>query len=229
MTRTTKGFLLAGIVVALLLAGVVSRFASSSPDGLEKVAADKGINANEKDHALGDSPFADYGTKGLGDGFASGAVAGVAGVRPEDAGAASGVVNVAHQMGGTLGLAFLVLVFASASPAGLLPAEMFVQRIDVALLAASGLLAAGFVLAVCLIMPSRRDVAQSGASWLPVAEIMPDATQPRTRFDPEMMARLVEIGETSLGETAENQINLPKSPPPGAEFQFFTAVVHGPR
>lgn len=80
MTRTTKGFLLAGIVVALLLAGVVSRFASSSPDGLEKVAADKGINANEKDHTLGDSPFADYGTKGLGDGFASGAVAGVAGV-----------------------------------------------------------------------------------------------------------------------------------------------------
>lgn len=103
---------------------------------------------------------------GLGNGLALGplTVAGVAGVRPEDAGAASGVVNVAHQMGGTLGLAFLVLVFASASPAGSLTAEMFVQRIDVALFAASGLLAAGFVLAVCLIMPPRRAVTQSGAS-----------------------------------------------------------------
>ncbi|MET3179239.1 UNVERIFIED_ORG: EmrB/QacA subfamily drug resistance transporter [Variovorax guangxiensis] len=42
--------------------------------------------------------------------------AGVAGVAPEDAGAASGMVNVAHQLGGALGLGLLVLVFASAAP-----------------------------------------------------------------------------------------------------------------
>jgi EmrB/QacA subfamily drug resistance transporter len=40
--------------------------------------------------------------------------AGIAGVRPDDAGAASGVVNVAHQLGGSLGLGILVTVFASA-------------------------------------------------------------------------------------------------------------------
>jgi predicted MFS family arabinose efflux permease len=42
--------------------------------------------------------------------------AGVAGVATEDAGAASGLVNVAHQLGGSLGLGILVTVFASATP-----------------------------------------------------------------------------------------------------------------
>lgn len=53
---------------------------------------------------------------GLGNGSTLGplTVAGVAGVEPRDVGAASGVVNVAHQMGGTLGLSILVVVYASA-------------------------------------------------------------------------------------------------------------------
>jgi predicted MFS family arabinose efflux permease len=42
--------------------------------------------------------------------------AGVAGAAAEDAGAASGLVNVAHQLGGSLGLGVLVTVFASALP-----------------------------------------------------------------------------------------------------------------
>ncbi|MSW17325.1 MAG: hypothetical protein F2851_00005, partial [Actinobacteria bacterium] len=37
MKKQTR-FLLAGFVLSLFLAGVVSNFASSSPDGLEKVA-----------------------------------------------------------------------------------------------------------------------------------------------------------------------------------------------
>ena len=41
---------------------------------------------------------------------------GVAGVAAEDAGAASGLVNVAHQLGGSLGLGVLVTVFAAAAP-----------------------------------------------------------------------------------------------------------------
>ena len=45
--------------------------------------------------------------------------AGVAGVAPEDAGAASGLVNVAHQLGGSLGLGVLVTVFASSQSADL--------------------------------------------------------------------------------------------------------------
>jgi predicted MFS family arabinose efflux permease len=40
--------------------------------------------------------------------------AGISGVAADDAGAASGVVNVAHQLGGSLGLGILVTVFASA-------------------------------------------------------------------------------------------------------------------
>ena len=79
-SSSTRWFAIGALVVALLLAGVVSYWASSSPDGLNKVASDTGFGAQEKQHSLDDSPFAGYGTKGLGDGFASGAVAGIAGV-----------------------------------------------------------------------------------------------------------------------------------------------------
>lgn len=57
---------------------------------------------------------------GVGQGLLLGPLtaAGVAGVAGQDAGAASGLVNVAHQLGGALGLALLVLVFSSAAPTG---------------------------------------------------------------------------------------------------------------
>ena len=66
MKLRTGTFLALGVLVALLLAGVVSWYASSSPDGLEKVASDKGFIGTAKDHRMADSPFADYGTKGVG-------------------------------------------------------------------------------------------------------------------------------------------------------------------
>lgn len=54
---------------------------------------------------------------GLGNGTALGplTISAVANTRREDAGAASGLVNVAHQIGGTLGLSLAVLVAASVS------------------------------------------------------------------------------------------------------------------
>jgi MFS family permease len=48
--------------------------------------------------------------------------AGVAGVAPKDAGAASGLVNVSQQLGTSLGIGILVTVFASASHAVVPPA-----------------------------------------------------------------------------------------------------------
>ncbi|WP_018655520.1 PDGLE domain-containing protein [Actinomadura flavalba] len=77
---TTKRFFVAFLLVSLVLAGIVSFYASSSPDGLEKVAGDKGIAAEEKDHALGDGPLADYGVKGLDNERLSGGLSGVVGV-----------------------------------------------------------------------------------------------------------------------------------------------------
>lgn len=76
----TKAFLAAGLLVALVLAGIVSLYASGDPDGLEKVAADKGLNAKEQEHALGDSPLGDYGVRGVDDQRLSGGLAGVIGV-----------------------------------------------------------------------------------------------------------------------------------------------------
>ncbi|MFE4307331.1 energy-coupling factor ABC transporter permease [Streptomyces sp. NPDC056891] len=69
-----------GLVSALVLAGFVSFYASASPDGLEKVAADKGIDSKVEDHAAADSPLADYGVKGIETARLSGGLAGAIGV-----------------------------------------------------------------------------------------------------------------------------------------------------
>lgn len=69
-----------GLVLALALAGFVSFYASTSPDGLEKVAHDKGIDARTKAHAAKDSPLADYQVKDVSDARLSGGLAGVIGV-----------------------------------------------------------------------------------------------------------------------------------------------------
>ncbi|MCB5167947.1 energy-coupling factor ABC transporter permease [Streptomyces bambusae] len=78
--RSTRTFLAAGLGTALVLAGIVSFYASASPDGLEKVAADQGIDATVEEHAAKDSPLADYGVKDVDDARLSGGLAGVIGV-----------------------------------------------------------------------------------------------------------------------------------------------------
>ena len=69
-----------GLVASLVLAGFVSFYASASPDGLEKVAADQGIDRKAEAHAAADSPLADYGVKDVEDARLSGGLAGVIGV-----------------------------------------------------------------------------------------------------------------------------------------------------
>jgi membrane protease YdiL (CAAX protease family) len=80
MMRRRWGFFLAGLLVSLLIAGVASFYASSAPDGLEKVAADRGFEDTAKDRAMADGPLADYGTRGVSNARLSGGLAGVAGV-----------------------------------------------------------------------------------------------------------------------------------------------------
>lgn len=77
---STLVFLRAGLTVALVLAFVVAPVASSSPDGLEKVAADKGLDRDVRDHALAGGPLAEYTVRGVDDDGLSTGVAGVIGV-----------------------------------------------------------------------------------------------------------------------------------------------------
>ncbi len=76
---STRALVVGGLVVCLLVAGVVSVWASGHPDGLEHVAESLGFADAAGDHGAAGSPFADYGTKGV-DGPLSGPVAGVVGV-----------------------------------------------------------------------------------------------------------------------------------------------------
>ncbi len=80
MRGRTTGFWIAGLLLALLVAGVGSYYASSSPDGLEYSAEETGFAHTARDSATADSPLADYAVSGVEDGRLSGGLAGVAGV-----------------------------------------------------------------------------------------------------------------------------------------------------
>ena len=69
-----------GLAVSLVLAGGVSYYASSHPDGLEKVAGDVGFLDTAKDSAVEDSPLAGYGVAGVENERISGGLAGIIGV-----------------------------------------------------------------------------------------------------------------------------------------------------
>jgi cobalt/nickel transport protein len=93
MNKRLGWFLAGGLLVAILLAGVVSNFASGSPDGLDHAAregctfnADDEITGGtcmaqqEGDHQLAGSPLADYGIKGIDNPYLSTGLSGVLGV-----------------------------------------------------------------------------------------------------------------------------------------------------
>lgn len=95
-SRSPRGLLAAGLGTALLLAGVVSFYASANPDGLEKVAADKGIDKKVEEHAAADSPLADYGVKDISNTRLSGGLAGMIGVGATVV-VGSGIFYVVHR------------------------------------------------------------------------------------------------------------------------------------
>jgi len=93
MNKRLAWFLAGGLLIAVLLAGVVSNFASGSPDGLDHAAregctfnADDEITGGtcmaqqEKEHQLADGPLADYGITGIGNEYLSTGLSGVVGV-----------------------------------------------------------------------------------------------------------------------------------------------------
>ncbi len=80
MKTDTKLFVVAGLLVGLALAVFVSPFASSSPDGLEKVAEEEGFADSATEHQLDDSPLADYAVDGVDDESISTGASGLIGV-----------------------------------------------------------------------------------------------------------------------------------------------------
>ena len=73
-------FVVAGLGVCLLLAALVSPFASSAPDGLERVAQDHGfLSRTEGRQAWKAAPAGDYAVPGVRSAGLSTALAGVAG------------------------------------------------------------------------------------------------------------------------------------------------------
>ena len=78
--RSPRRFFAVFLLVALLVAGVASYYASAHPDGLEHVAEQTGFLDSAEDSPTADSPLADYQTAGVEDDRLSGGLAGVIGV-----------------------------------------------------------------------------------------------------------------------------------------------------
>lgn len=89
----------AGIAITVAVAVLVSPFASSEPDGLERVAIDEGFDHTASDHALADGPTADYAVDGVDDEGLSTGLAGLIGVAVTFA-LAAGLTVLARRTGG---------------------------------------------------------------------------------------------------------------------------------
>jgi MFS family permease len=78
-------------------------------------------------------------------------------VAPDDAGAASGLINVSQQLGAAVGLAVLVTIFDSATRhAGTgMTAEVFVHGVRTVCLVAAGFAAIAFALVALVVRPAR--------------------------------------------------------------------------
>ncbi|WP_218080406.1 PDGLE domain-containing protein [Anthocerotibacter panamensis] len=83
MTRPKRNWLLGGLVVALLVAALVSPWASQNPDGLNKVAQDQGFSAQATQTPAEHLPFfqifESYALRGIENRAVAKALAGAAG------------------------------------------------------------------------------------------------------------------------------------------------------
>jgi len=93
--------------------------------------------------------------------------AAMADVSGEDAGAASGMVNVAHQLGGSLGLAVLVAVFAMGGAPGSATRADLAQRIDAAMSAGALMLALALIVVLACIVRRPAAIGTAAKQALP--------------------------------------------------------------
>ena len=114
---------------------------------------------------------------GQGLAFAPMTSAGIAGVDRADAGAASGLVNTAHQLGSALGLGVLVAVAAGAGADAATPAAALTAQVATAITAGSVLLALGLVVVVALVVPGSRDLGAAPTS-VPTGRFAPTPVRP---------------------------------------------------
>ena len=126
----------------VLVAGVVATLVGMA--WLSRIGADSGYLAGV---AL---PMAVIGV-GQGLAFAPMTSAGLAGVHARDAGAASGVVNTAHQLGSALGLGILVAVSTTAADDRVPASGQLLTRVTAALTGGSVMLAVALVIVLALI------------------------------------------------------------------------------
>jgi hypothetical protein len=102
-------------------------------------------------------------------------------VAPEDAGAAGGVTNVAHQIGGSLGLGILVAVFAAADSTTLHGTALLAHRIGASLTVGAGMLGLAFVIAL-VVRPRRpTDVADNVRAGTPARRRTSPEPRPASR------------------------------------------------
>jgi EmrB/QacA subfamily drug resistance transporter len=107
------------------------------------------------------SPGSDYLTQmaaplvllgiGMGAALTPLTTAGMAGVADADAGAASGLINVAHQLGGTLGVGALITVFAAASDGA--GAHALAEGVPTVLLGSAILIALSLIAVLAVMRP----------------------------------------------------------------------------
>ncbi len=79
---------------------------------------------------------------------------GIAGVAPENAGAASGLVNTAHQLGMALGLGILVVVSANAGTGSSGVVAQTAAHVSAALTGATVLVALALVVVLAVVLPA---------------------------------------------------------------------------
>ncbi|MEM3420709.1 MAG: PDGLE domain-containing protein [Candidatus Hadarchaeum sp.] len=75
-----KNWWVAGVIIALFMASVLSLFASTEPDGLERVAEDHGFAEKAEGQEVIRAPIPDYVIPGIGDEKVAASLAGLIGV-----------------------------------------------------------------------------------------------------------------------------------------------------